>query len=365
MADSAAFTTPRSSGPAKTKRRARAASSNASKRPARAAIAFEQGEPAELAEPVRDAGRESRAKDDGHSAGLFPDDDAQGHVQDEPHATGFDPRQGTLAGFEVPAEVLASLSGEMRAAVSEGEQGQQDQQDQQDQQGQQGQQSQAASEPLVSAPAESVLTPFGDSTPQPMQPTSGQSETSPPPDASAQRIARTAPNRSPNAATTRRQPAAQLAERAARLDLAADALSAAAFAEAMGAVHDALASERDEAVKRAGRMARMLSIAMVALIVLVLLGVAQTVLLLRLSREAAADRQRTESLLLDQQSKLTALAEATSAAVASARAPVNAAATALPTPQPAHLDAEPRAARAKPAHAHRSKDKTKASTATH
>lgn len=360
MADSAASSTSRSSAPATTKRRTRAASSDANQRPTRTAFALER------ADEARDAVTPDSGEDNGNRSGLFADDDAH----DAPHAPSFDPRQGTLAGFELPAEAFASMSGEAQAATIE--------------------QPAALAEPEMPvgleiatgeavtaklafeaappspiapiapiAPAAAATAPTAVPTAQAAPAVSQPSQAATPIDAAPERAAPAAPGRPANPSPARRQAPARAPENAPHNDRAA-ALSAAAFAEAMAAMQGTLAEERRAAQERWRRTKRMLSLATVAALVLAGLSIVQTVVLLHLAREGAAAQQRTEALLLNQQTTLAALAEAASGAFANVRAIANAAASPPPDSQATHPDAPPRTVHAKPLPAHKTKEKAHA-----
>jgi hypothetical protein len=364
MADSAASSTSRSSGPATTKRRARATSSNENKHSSRAAIALEPDEPVS---PVLDTGRESEEQGNAQHVDLPAGDDAQGQVQDEPQAPSFDPRQGTLLGFEMSEEAPVSVSDEAGAGANEGEPIKQSQPIEP---------SASPSVPAVdavAAVAEVAPASVDESASLLTQPISQQSEPSMgiSTEAESQRITRNAPSRATNTATStsRRQAApAQIPEFTLRPERVTDALSASAFADAMASIHRTLADERSEATKRAARANRMLTLAVVALIVSVLLGVAQAVALRRLAQESAADQQRLESLLVKQQAALAAVADAASSAAAAAREPAIAAgasaagtdAAAVAAPKPVHAAEPLRAAHSRHSHLHKAKAKEKA-----
>ncbi|MFM0629463.1 hypothetical protein [Paraburkholderia xenovorans] len=144
----------------------------------------------------------------------------------------------------------------------------------------------------------------------------------------------------------RRAEAAAAALRAApELDRA----RATAFADTVDALYGVIADQRRAATDHSRRMKWMLSIVVGALLVTVAIGITQTLLLMRLTRETTAQQHRIEQMMQNQQAAMAslldthmAMANAAAANAASdAAAPQQAAAT------PAHAR---RAARAQHAH---------------
>ncbi|MFM0592171.1 MULTISPECIES: hypothetical protein [Paraburkholderia] len=148
----------------------------------------------------------------------------------------------------------------------------------------------------------------------------------------------------------RRAEAAAAALRAApELDRA----RATAFADTVDALYGVIADQRRAASDHSRRMKWLLPIVVGALLVTVAIGITQTVLLMRLTRETTAQQHRIEQLMQNQQAAMTSLLDTHMAMAAAAAANANAAAAAASTtPQqvaatPAHSK---RAARAQHAH---------------
>lgn len=145
-----------------------------------------------------------------------------------------------------------------------------------------------------------------------------------------------------------------------------------AFADTVDALYGVIADQRRAAADHSRRMKWMLSIVVGALLATVAIGIAQTLLLMRLTRDTTAQQQRMEQMLMSQQATLATLLDTDSATVA---VPQPAALTAARTnaatapsvgaggPAQATQHSAATSARhsAKSQHAH----KTKASSATH
>ncbi|MGE8488658.1 MAG: hypothetical protein ACN6OQ_09980, partial [Paraburkholderia nemoris] len=141
----------------------------------------------------------------------------------------------------------------------------------------------------------------------------------------------------------RRAEAAAAALRAApELDRA----RATAFADTVDALYGVIADQRHAATDHSRRMKWMLSIVVGALLVTVAIGITQTVLLMRLTRETTAQQQRIEQMMQNQQAAMASLLD-THLAMATAAA-TNAASDAA-----AAAPAAPQQAAAAPAHARR------------
>ncbi|NYH15328.1 hypothetical protein [Paraburkholderia bryophila] len=148
----------------------------------------------------------------------------------------------------------------------------------------------------------------------------------------------------------RRAEAAAAALRAApELDRA----RATAFADTVDALYGVIADQRRAASDHSRRMKWLLPIVVGALLVTVAIGITQTLLLMRLTRETTAQQHRIEQLMQNQQAAMTSLLDTHMAMADAAAANANAAAAAASTtPQqvaatPAHSK---RAARAQHAH---------------
>ncbi|MFM0055668.1 hypothetical protein PQR64_08605 [Paraburkholderia phytofirmans] len=153
----------------------------------------------------------------------------------------------------------------------------------------------------------------------------------------------------------RRAEAAAAALRAApELDRA----RATAFADTVDALYGVIADQRHAATDHSRRMKWMLSIVVGALLVTVAIGITQTVLLMRLTRETTAQQHRIEQMMQNQQAAMaslldTHLAMATAAATNAASDAAAAAAPAAPLQAPATPAHARHAARA--LHVHKQK----------
>ncbi|CAB3800916.1 hypothetical protein [Paraburkholderia fynbosensis] len=126
---------------------------------------------------------------------------------------------------------------------------------------------------------------------------------------------------------------AQRAESAAAALRAApelDRARATAFADTVDALYGVIADQRRAATDHSRRMKWMLSIVVGALLVTVAIGITQTLLLMRLTRETTAQQHRIEMMMQTQQAAMASLLDS-HIAVANAAA-ANAAATAVTTP---------------------------------
>ena len=128
-----------------------------------------------------------------------------------------------------------------------------------------------------------------------------------------------------------------------------DRARATAFADTVDALYGVIADQRRAATDHSRRMKWMLSIVVGALLVTVAIGIAQTLLLMRLARNTTLQQQRMEQMMLNQQATLATLLDTDSATVA-----VPAAAA------PAPAVTQPRAAaparhQSKAQHGHKSK----------
>ncbi|PTB22772.1 hypothetical protein C9I57_03220 [Trinickia symbiotica] len=260
MADSAASSTSGLPRPATTKRRARAASSETDNRPARAALSVE--------EAVQTVGRAAEGAGAAveKSVDLVPADETLAVAQ-MAHTMNLDPRQGTLDGFELPAEALSSLREREEK--------------------------------------------------EPTRPVS---------DAGDSVAIEEAAVKSPSGASSRRQAIARKstepAARGANVAEAADASSQRAYdalTQSVAALQAALVDERRTADESRRRI-RQLVVAALAISLLVgVLSVVQTVVALRASEASAAAEQKTAALLRAQQTELAAFVDAASAASADIR----------------------------------------------
>ncbi|RKE37163.1 hypothetical protein B0G76_3395 [Paraburkholderia sp. BL23I1N1] len=148
---------------------------------------------------------------------------------------------------------------------------------------------------------------------------------------------------------TQRAEAAAAALRAApELDRA----RATAFADTVDALYGVIADQRRAATDHSRRMKWMLSIVVGALLMTVAIGITQTVLLMRLTRETTAQQHRIEQMMQNQQAAMTSLLDThmAMANAATASAASDAALTAAPQPAAATPTHGKRAARAQHAH---------------
>ncbi|MFM0361439.1 hypothetical protein [Paraburkholderia sediminicola] len=137
---------------------------------------------------------------------------------------------------------------------------------------------------------------------------------------------------------------AQRAEAAAAALRAApelDRARATAFADTVDALYGVIADQRLAATDHSRRMKWMLSIVVGALLMTVAIGITQTVLLMRLTRETTAQQHRIEQMMQNQQAAMASLLDThiAMANAAAANAASDAAATAAPQPavaMPAH-----------------------------
>lgn len=313
MADSTASSTLDAPRPATTKRRARAASSDTDNRPARAALLVE----AEAGQ-VHRTGRGKGVAGD-RPVDLFPADDALAAA----YTMNPDPRQGTLDGFELPADALASQTERAAPDVS----------------------GPAVRDPAPPAPAPALP-----------EPARAVGDTGAPP-------TNTPDDNAPNFAPPRRQtPARQPAARAASVGRMADAPSRDALVQTVAELQAALADERRAARESRRHTTRLVSIAIVTLLLMLVLGVAQIVVAMRASRESAAAQDRTEALLRAEQTELAAFTDAASAASADIRgaaAALNAKLAAPPARTAAAQTSVVKKRAPRSAHPHRTNEKAR------
>lgn len=378
MADTAAPSISRSSRTATAKRRAGADSSDTENKLARAAKSAQRL--AQLSDVTRD-----------DSIGdLFGDDPAGADAARAAlEAMNIDTRQGTLAGFELPDDVLMAVGMPVaERAETSGE---------------------AVASSKASAPAEAKASRHArgarsnENAANGNSPRAGEAEATPvSPEVVAAAVAQTVmpetppqsaaasadTNAGPASADTSAGPASTRApehvpepapasaeqsaapaqatpltretapytpaasRRAPDLDWA----RATAFADTVDALYGVIADQRRAAGVHSRRMKWLLSIVVAALLVTIAIGITQTALLMRLTRESAAQQQRIEDMLRSQQATLTRFADA--AASANARSPVNETAPPAP-PAPVTLQSPQAPAAAKHAkpqpHSHKPK----------
>ncbi len=109
-----------------------------------------------------------------------------------------------------------------------------------------------------------------------------------------------------------------------------DRARATAFADTVDALYGVISDQRRAATDHSRRMKWMLSIVVGALLATVAIGITQTVLLMRLTRETTAQQHRIEQLMQNQQAAMTSLLDA-HLAMANAAADAPSAAPSAPT----------------------------------
>ncbi|MFT4064769.1 hypothetical protein [Paraburkholderia sp.] len=135
-----------------------------------------------------------------------------------------------------------------------------------------------------------------------------------------------------------------------------DRARATAFADTVDALYGVIADQRRAATDHSRRMKWMLSIVVGALLVTVAIGIAQTLLLMRLTRETSAQQYRIEQMMQNQQAAMVSLLDTHTALAAAAANAASAPAATMPA-APAQAGATPlhdrRAARTP--HGHKAK----------
>ncbi|WP_309491319.1 hypothetical protein [Trinickia mobilis] len=287
---------------------------------------------ARAAESAQRLAQLSDVSGDAGTGDLFGDDPARAVLE----ALNIDARQGTLAGFELPGEVLAPSSAAVASAIRS-----------------------VASARRQSAARSSESTMSG--TPRPGEGGGAPDETaaasvetvqSEGPPQGARSGAASAGTASAGASARAGEGAAEPAPASAQQSAAPshgkafareaapyapagsrrapdlDWARATAFADTVDALYGVIADQRRAAGDHSRRMKWLLSIVVAALLVTIAIGITQTALLMRLTHESTARQQRIEDMLRGQQATLTTLVDA--AASASARAPANEPAPAAP-----------------------------------
>jgi uncharacterized membrane protein len=111
-----------------------------------------------------------------------------------------------------------------------------------------------------------------------------------------------------------------------------DHARATAFADTVDALYGVIADQRRAADDHTRRMKWMLTIVVCALLMTIAIGIAQTLLLFRLSHQSTAHEQRIEQMMLNQQATLATLLDTDSSTTS---LPVSVQAPAAPaTPAP-------------------------------
>ncbi|MFM0210111.1 hypothetical protein PQQ96_22165 [Paraburkholderia sediminicola] len=154
---------------------------------------------------------------------------------------------------------------------------------------------------------------------------------------------------------------AQRAEAAAAALRAApelDRARATAFADTVDALYGVISDQRLAATDHSRRMKWMLSIVVGALLMTVAIGITQTVLLMRLTRETTAQQHRIEQMMQNQQAAMASLLDTHLAMANAAAATAASGATASAAPQPAAATPAHAKRGARAQHAHKPKAAT-------
>jgi hypothetical protein len=140
-----------------------------------------------------------------------------------------------------------------------------------------------------------------------------------------------------------------------------DRARATAFADTVDALYGVISDQRRAATDHSRRMKWMLSIVVGALLMTVAIGITQTVLLMRLTRETTAQQHRIEQLMQTQQAAMTSLLDAhlgTANAVADSSAGASApSAASMPPVTPHQTSSATAPASKRKAHTHAHKPK--------
>lgn len=326
---------------------------------------------------------------------LFPADDALAAT----YTMNLDPRQGTLDGFELPADALASQTERAALDVSgpavrdpappapalppeparaDGDTGAPPM-------------ARVHKDPVSAAPGvgdavsvDEVRPRAGGAAPLPSTGFSGvpavegladtskgaaarQGPADGPDESSTSRTpnTKTPDDNAPNLSPPRRQtPARHPAGRAVSISRTPDAPSSDALAQTVAELKAALADERRAVHESRRQTTRLVSMAILLLLLVLVVGVVQAVVSVRASRESAAAQEKTEALLRAQQTELAALSGAASAAAADMSRAAAALSAELAATQVRKAAALPSAVKRAPrtAHAHRANVKTRSST---
>lgn len=154
---------------------------------------------------------------------------------------------------------------------------------------------------------------------------------------------------------------AQRAEAAAAALRAApelDRARATAFADTVDALYGVISDQRLAATDHSRRMKWMLSIVVGALLMTVAIGITQTVLLMRLTRETTAQQHRIEQMMQNQQAAMASLLDTHLAMANAAAATAASGAVASAAPQPAAATPAHAKRGARAQHAHKPKAAT-------
>ncbi|MFP4890833.1 hypothetical protein [Paraburkholderia sp. EG304] len=131
-----------------------------------------------------------------------------------------------------------------------------------------------------------------------------------------------------------------------------DHARATAFADTVDALYGVIADQRRAATDHSRRVKWMLSVVVGALLVTVAIGIAQTLLLMRLTHETTAQQQRIEQMMQNQQAAMVSLLDAHTAMAATANSASAPAAVTTPTAAPPNAPVQ---SSATPTHARRTR----------
>jgi hypothetical protein len=267
-----------------------------------------------LARAARSAQRLAQLSEgarNGETLDLFAEDAERAHVQ----AMNTDIRQGTFEGFELPEVFLAAVQSNCGVAAGSG--------------APESTAAKRASKASV-ASVEPVQGLFQDDA---FAPPPNESDAAVKPGAIAAAVPRAAsiscvaldaaapqhePARAPDdAAPLARGEAEPHAKAGAQVQAVPelDRARATAFADTIDALHAVLAEQRTSATAHARRMKTMLTVIVCAMLVTVATGIAQTVVLMHMSRDGKLQQDRMEQLMLNQQATLASLFDTDSATV--------------------------------------------------
>lgn len=345
MADSAASSTPRVSRPATARRRARAASpaSDAPSVPAApepdtpafAATGNEGDEAVGAAHRNAPHQRLQDARDEQPPAERV-DVDLFGAME----TLNLDPRQGTLAGFELSTDALDSLRARAaaeRAAAETEDEPASESPFRATGAASSALQEHATREQVIPEPAGARIADIaaylrvddagGANPSQPERSSRSRMQ-------AAKRSWTPAPASASTSASTPASPSAPASAEApasTAVDAAglAQAASTAALTETVAALSRALSEERRAAAVSRRRAARLLAVMAFASVLVLALGIAQFVVLARVARDTAAAQEKTEALLRSQQLALAAFLDTASGAAADIRGTADALAAKL------------------------------------
>ncbi|WP_244158540.1 hypothetical protein [Caballeronia fortuita] len=227
----------------------------------------------------------------GETLDLFAEDAERAQLQ----AMNTDIRQGTFEGFELPDVFLAAVQSNGESAVAK----------------------RATRESAASAAPEQGV--FQDELPHVDVPQPGENDPAAKTCALAAVVTRSAgisACATPGSAVQPTSASASASTFAMNRSEAApelDRVRATAFADTVDALYAVISEQRTSAAAHARRMKTMLTIIVCVMLLTVATGIAQTAVLLRMSRDSKLQQDRTEQLMLNQQATLASLFDPDSA----------------------------------------------------